>query len=231
MGKPRSAAQARRLAAAREAALAQLVPGLAHEIRGPLTTISGLSQVLARTPELPLDAREALALMPGQVERADALLRNLVAFARGPRAEEDLPLSLHEALGRALELTAYPLRASAIEIESELAPELPLVAADPEELLQVALAVLLAAIEATRASGTKGPIRIVTKALPGRVAELTVSLPVPGPSLTAGGLRAGVEMASLLGGRLEATAEPALVVRLPGWTDLPAPRPNRRRGK
>jgi nitrogen-specific signal transduction histidine kinase len=214
----------------REHLVARLLPGLAHEIRGPLTTISGLAQVLALSPDVHEDIRDGLELVPAQIDRADALLRNAVAFSRGPQQADDLPIPLNLIVSRAVELVAYPARAAMIDLGVDLEPGLALLDADPEDLLQMVLGALMAALDATLQSGRKGPLHLRTRALPGRIAALELTFPAATPGADgATSVAPWCRLARRLGGEVvtsEADGDLARVtIRLPGYTDREAAAP------
>ena len=169
-----AALEADPLAPDRARMLARLLPGITHEVRSPLTTISGVAQVLSLGPGLDADAREALNLVPYQVDRADRLLRNVTAFVAGPSHTPELPASIQEAVERALELVAYDLRLSQVRVEMTLHPDVPPVAAPAENLLHLVLNLILVALE--RLDGSEGPrqLRLATSVGEGRLSILEI---------------------------------------------------------
>jgi two-component system NtrC family sensor kinase len=82
-------------------------------------------------------------------ERAARIVRNLLAFARrqsAARAEQDIA----EVMNRVLALRAYEFRLSAIELETDFEPGLPMVLGDGGQLQQALLNLLLNAEQAMR---------------------------------------------------------------------------------
>lgn len=161
----RSKTNAGDLDSARSGLVARLLPGLAHEVRSPLTTISGLTQMLGSLAALPLDIRSHVASVPGMVDRSDQLLRNAVSLVRPDGREVHLPSSLNEAVASAQGMLAYELRARGIQLSTELDPTLPLCDASPETLLHLVLVLLLSQVDS---SAKPRSIKISTFARPGR---------------------------------------------------------------
>ena len=131
----------------RAALVARLLPGLAHEMRGPLTTISGLAQMLGSLAVLPHDVRQHVATVPNMVDRADELLRNVVSLVRPDRPETHLPSSVNNAVECASRLLAYELRMRGTQLTTELDRGLPLCDATPETLLHLMLSLFLSHVD------------------------------------------------------------------------------------
>jgi two-component system NtrC family sensor kinase len=150
------------------AGLGQLVSGIAHELNNPLTSILGYSQLLlGRRLTAPQEADGRL--IHQEAERAARIVKNLLLFAREVRPERR-PVSLNEIVERTLSLRNYELRVENIELSQELAQDLPPVIADPAQLQQVLLNLLVNAEQAIRQGSGEGSIRVRTrKTAAGRV--------------------------------------------------------------
>jgi two-component system NtrC family sensor kinase len=150
------------------AGLGQLVAGIAHELNNPLTSILGYSQLLlGRRLTAPQEADGRL--IHQEAERAARIVKNLLLFAREARPERR-PVSLNEIVERTLSLRNYELRVENIELSQELAQDLPTVIADPAQLQQVLLNLLVNAEQAIRQGAGEGSIRVRTrKTAAGRV--------------------------------------------------------------
>src|SRR5262249_1330669 len=81
---------------------------------------------------------EQLTRIKDGAERASRIVRNLLTFARQEKPERK-PTDINVVMKRALELRAYELKVSNIEVSTELAPELLETIADPYQLQQVFL--------------------------------------------------------------------------------------------
>lgn len=129
------------------AAVGQLVSGVAHELNNPLTSIAGLSEFLLEQKELGQKDRGHLKVIHEQAERAGRIVRNLLTFARKGPAERTY-VDLNELLNRTLLLMGYDLRLKDIEVDKDLAPDLPGVMGDRHALQQVVLNLLTNAAQA-----------------------------------------------------------------------------------
>lgn len=160
--------QSKLLQTEKMAGLGQLVSGIAHELNNPLTSIIGYSQLLlGRRLTAPQEADGRL--IHQEAERAARIVKNLLLFAREARPERR-SVNLNEIVERTLALRNYELRVENIELSQDLAPDLPPVVADPAQLQQVLLNLLVNAEQAIRQGSGEGSIRVRTRKTPrGRV--------------------------------------------------------------
>ena len=142
----------------RLAAMGQMIGGFAHELNNPLTSILGMAELLqeAETSESTV---KQLGILQQQARRATEIVQNLMYFARPP-APGRSSVNLSELIERTLHLQAYPLRKSNITVDFLPEPALPAVMADPNQLMQVFLNLILNAEQAIRESRGQGTIRI-----------------------------------------------------------------------
>ncbi len=144
------------------AALGTLLAGIAHELNNPLSVI--IHQASLLEGELSHDLRQARA---GKVLRAantcSRIVKNFLALARQepPRREA---VSLNDVVHAAIDLMAYGLRTSEIDVELELAQPLPAVAGDPQQLERIVLNLVGNAQHALRSRPGPRIIRLSTSA-------------------------------------------------------------------
>jgi signal transduction histidine kinase len=134
--------------AERLSAIGQLSAGLAHEIRNPLASISGAAAILARSPDLDPTKAKCLEIITSECERLNGLLTNFLNFAR-PRPPRLRTIQLEPVLDNVLGLARHGVRGKDVRFEKEIAPGLPSVECDPEQLEQVLLNLMINAIEAS----------------------------------------------------------------------------------
>src|SRR3989441_12021956 len=142
----------------RLAAMGQMIGGFAHELNNPLTSIMGVAELLQEN-ESSEPVRKQLAMLQQQARRAADVVQNLMYFSRPPSPGKGT-INLGELVQRTLHLQAYPLRKSNITVDFLQEPTLPAVMADPNQLMQVFLNLILNADQAIRESRDKGTIRI-----------------------------------------------------------------------
>jgi signal transduction histidine kinase len=135
------------------ASVGQLAVGAGHELNNPLTAMLGYSDLLMSTGLSP--AQHTLAAKMGhQVRRTRSLVASLLSFARqAPTAKA--PLDLNTLVRTAVKLSQLQLQGLKIEVRTELAPDLPQVNGDSNQLLHVCLQVIRNTIDAMQErSGT-----------------------------------------------------------------------------
>jgi PAS domain S-box-containing protein len=152
--------QAKLVQTEKMAGLGQLISGIAHELNNPLTSIIGYSQLLLGRRLTAAQAADG-RLIYQEAERAARIVKNLLLFAREKRPERH-PVNLNEIVERTLALRNYELRVMNIQLEQNLAPELPAVFADPAQLQQVLLNLIVNAEQAIQHGNGEGSIRIRT---------------------------------------------------------------------
>lgn len=142
----------------RLAAMGQMIGGFAHELNNPLTGILGMAELLLEG-EISETARKQLGVLQQQARRSAEIVQNLQYFARPPAPGRE-PVSVNELVQRVVQMQAYPLRKSNISVDFREEPSIPAIMADPNQLMQVFLNLLLNAEQAIRESRNKGTIRV-----------------------------------------------------------------------
>jgi PAS domain S-box-containing protein len=140
------------------AATGRLAATLAHEINNPLQAISNSMQLMLNFELDPDERRECVQLAASEVERLADIVSRTLDFARRPHAEMK-PASLNQIIEKVLALSSKYLQHRHIALERDLAPDLQPIRANPEELAQVFLNLVLNAVDAMPEGGT---LRVTT---------------------------------------------------------------------
>ncbi|HEX8191610.1 MAG TPA: ATP-binding protein, partial [Allosphingosinicella sp.] len=116
-------------------ALGSLLAGVSHELNNPLTIVTAQAALLEE-----LAAGSAMASRAAKVrvaaERCSRIVQTFLAMARQKEPERRI-VEIADVLGAALRLNDYPLKTAGIDVSLEIEPGLPPLDADPDQLHQV----------------------------------------------------------------------------------------------
>jgi len=163
-------------------AIGQLIAGVAHDLNNPLASVVGFSDLLGEAADVPPRLAEPLAVIRQEAERASAIVRNLLSFARRQEGERQLQ-SIRPILESTHQLLKNQLLAARIELTLEFEPGLPEVEVHANQIKQVFVNIInnaAQAITSTRAKEGGGKIQIVTKCEPD---GLSVNISDNGPGI------------------------------------------------
>jgi two-component system NtrC family sensor kinase len=150
--------QAQLIRSEKLASLGELVAGIAHEINNPLTGILVFSSLISNDSRLDPALKSDLSTVIQETERCATIVRGLLDFSR-----ESVPqktwTSLNEILDASLALVKNQAQFQNITIALNYSPELPTILADPHQLEQVFINILL---NASHAMSDGGTLRIMT---------------------------------------------------------------------
>jgi two-component system, NtrC family, sensor kinase len=154
------------------ASLGKLSASVVHEINNPISGILSLVMLMNRIME---DGKlqqkdeeqfkQYLQLMETETRRISRIVSNLLAFSRQSKMEFG-SVRLNQLIAKTLFLNANLLKLHSVEVEEDLAPDLPDLIGSEDRLQQVFMNLLSNAAEAIEAGDGERVLRIETKHLP-----------------------------------------------------------------
>lgn len=141
----------------RLATLGELMAGVAHEVRNPLTAIRGYVQIIRQQTSLPVH-QEYLSVVLKEIDSINRVIQQLLDFSR-PRQSQWQQVLLNSLIEETLILVQTSGVQARIAFNVEQDKGLPAIVADRELLKQVILNILINAVQAINA---RGEIRIRT---------------------------------------------------------------------
>ncbi len=144
--------------AEKRSALGELVAGIIHEMKNPLTVALGQCAMLRERADTSDDAARRIEKIESSIHRALKIAGNFLSFAR-ERGNESVPTDVNAIVMQTVDLLTYELRRSGIAVALDL-ETLPSIKADPGKIQQVLLNLLRNAEDAMRDRNDERSIRI-----------------------------------------------------------------------
>jgi signal transduction histidine kinase len=135
----------------------EMATGLAHEIKNPLTGIKVSMEVLSQEPTIPEEDKAVLLKVVDEVKKIESLMKNILNFAKPPKPQLT-SVDVNNLLDATITFSLrYPSLSShnskVIHIRKDFCDPLPTAMADPVQLQQVFLNLLLNAGDAMPEGG------------------------------------------------------------------------------
>jgi signal transduction histidine kinase len=130
----------------------RLTSALAHEVGTPLNIISGRAEFVAKTLPVEDPRRHDLEIIVGQIDRITRTIASLLDSVR-PHRPQLRPTPIREVVDGILPLLRHAARRQQVAVDATLDDALT-VQADPGQLQQVLINLVLNAVDATPAGGT-----------------------------------------------------------------------------
>ncbi len=128
-----------------------LAGGVAHDFNNVLTIVLGYSELLKTEPGLREAARKRLEAISSAAEKGAAFTRQLLAFSRQQVVEPQV-LSLDDTV-RGIMTLAQSLIGDAVEVEVQIDADVPNIYADPSQIEQIILNLVVNARDAMPSGG------------------------------------------------------------------------------
>jgi len=140
------------LQAEKLAMVGKLAAGVAHTIRNPLTSVNMRLFSLERSLELSQTQQEDFEVISEEVRHIDTIVQNFLEFARPPKLKIQ-SISPSEVVDMALQLLRHRLESYGVQVELDREHRLPMIEADPEQLKEVLINLLVNGCEAMGQGG------------------------------------------------------------------------------
>jgi PAS domain S-box-containing protein len=142
----------------RLASVGEMASGIAHELNNPLTGIIGLSELLM-DEKVPDSIREDLSAINNEAKRSASVVKNMLSFAR-KHSPSKQPVQINRIIDDVLALRRHEQRNHNIQVVKQLSPDLPEIIADPFQIQQVFINVILNAEQAMVDAHGKGTLTV-----------------------------------------------------------------------
>ena len=130
----------------------KLASALAHEVGTPLNIISGRAEFLQATAGLDESARKDLGVIGDQIDRISKIIRSMLDTVRLQKLEIQ-PTPLADIVDRVFPLLRHAARRHGVTLATAIPDELPRMVADPGQMQQVLINLVLNALDATPPGG------------------------------------------------------------------------------
>jgi len=134
-------------------ALAELSAGIAHEIRTPLASIKGASEILASSSLTDEQRTEFSQILLKETKHLNRVVSEFLDFAR-PKTQQLASCHVPQIIDSVLDLTTQQRQKHEIRVVRHYAPDLPTILFDQSQLKQVFANLIANAIQAMPDGGT-----------------------------------------------------------------------------
>jgi signal transduction histidine kinase len=128
------------------AMVGKLAAGVAHSIRNPLTSVNMRLFSLKRSLALSTSQQEDFQVISEEIRHIDTIVRNFLEFSRPPKLKMQR-VSPSEVVDMALVLLRHRLESYGVEVQVDRPARLPEIWADPDQLKEVLVNLVLNACE------------------------------------------------------------------------------------
>lgn len=170
-------AQAALVQSEKMAAFGQLGAGIAHEVKNPLAGILGYAQLSLRKVDEGSTVYKNLQVIEKETKRCKVIIENLMKFARQEPVSYE-PMEINEVIEDAMAIVDHQLTINQIRLEKNLAPDLPYIMGNSNQIQQVLMNFMINAQQAM--DGSPGLVKITTRLANANQIEIQVRDTGPG---------------------------------------------------
>jgi len=134
------------------AMVGRLAAGMAHSIRNPLTSVKMRLFSLKRSLDLSVDQQEDFDVIYEEIRHTDTIVQNFLEFSRPPKLKIQT-ISPSEIVDFAVQLMAHRIESYGVRLDIKRHSAMPPVAADPEQIKEVIVNIIVNACEAMQGGG------------------------------------------------------------------------------
>jgi two-component system NtrC family sensor kinase len=136
----------------RLATIGQLSAGVAHELNEPIGSILGFAQLIQKNPAMPDQAQKDIEKIMKASLHAREVIRKLMLFAR-QMPPQKTSVNLNQIIEEGLYFLESRCAKEGIKVVRQLAEDIPEVTADPAQMTQVLVNIVVNAIQAMPEGG------------------------------------------------------------------------------
>jgi signal transduction histidine kinase len=135
------------------ALVGKLAAGMAHSIRNPFTSVKMRLFSLGRSLELADTQKEDFEVISDEIRHIDTIVQNFLEFSRPPKLKMQ-SISPSAVVDQTLQLLEHRLKSYDVSVTIQREQPLPEIDADPEQLKEVLVNLMVNACEAIEKGGT-----------------------------------------------------------------------------
>jgi signal transduction histidine kinase len=170
-------AQAALVQSEKMAAFGQLGAGIAHEVKNPLAGILGFAQLSLRKLDKEDPLYENVSVIEKETKRCRNIIDNLMKFARQEKVAYEMT-DINSVVEDAVTILNHQLGVHQVQLEKDLAPDLPGVMINSNQVQQVLMNLMINAQQAM--DGKPGLVIVKTSASGSGKVEISVTDNGPG---------------------------------------------------
>ncbi|MBI5250926.1 MAG: MCP four helix bundle domain-containing protein [Desulfomonile tiedjei] len=129
------------------ALVGKLAAGVAHSVRNPLTSVKMRLFSMERTLALAPSQKEDFEVISEEIRHIDTIVQNFLEFSRPPKLKMQ-KVSPSDAVDMAVQLLRYRLESYDVKVDVKREERLPEISADPDQLKEVFVNLMVNACEA-----------------------------------------------------------------------------------